>query len=301
MDNHHHHHHHHHHAAPAAISKIFVAAIVLNLLFVVVEAVVGIRQSSLSLLSDAGHNLSDVFSLLLVLIGFGLAAMPATKRFTYGYRKSTVLISLVNAVILLVAVGVIVAEAIQKLRDPAPVNGAAISWTAAIGILINGATVYMLHRGQKADLNVRGAFLHMIADTLVSVGVVVSGIVIYYTGYTIIDPLISLVIAVVILFATWDLLRDSVRELIDGIPDGVDIDELSHHMTEIEHVAGVHHMHVWAVSTTENALTAHVVIDELDAMPAVKQALKDELREHGIAHTTLEFELPSEHCCDTCC
>lgn len=296
------HHHHHHHAMPKqSLNGIFILSIILNGLFVLVEAGVGLWQDSLSLLSDAGHNLSDVFSLLLVLVAFRLAKVQQNDRFTYGYRKSTILISLLNAVILLVAVGAIVIESIHKFSEPAEVNGIAVSWTAGVGILINGATALLLMRGQKSDLNVRGAFLHMAADTLVSVGVVISGMIIHFTGYTIIDPIVSLVIAAVILVSTWDLLSDSLRLAVDGIPDGVDLKEIEQLLVEEEHVREVHHIHVWAISTTETALTAHVVLDDLSCWPAVKEQLKHTLAEHGVGHATLEPETSNHHCHEPGC
>ena len=296
------HHHHHHHSAPAqSLNGIFILSIILNGLFVLIEAGVGLWQNSLSLLSDAGHNLSDVFSLLLVQIAFRLAKVQRNERFTYGYRKSTVLISLLNAVILLVAVGAIVIESIHKFSEPTEVNGIAVSWTAGVGILINGATALLLMRGQKSDLNVRGAFLHMAADTLVSVGVVISGIIIHYTGWTIIDPIVSLIIAAVILISTWELLSDSLRLAVDGIPDGVDLQEIEQLLVEEEHVKETHHIHVWAISTTETALTAHVVLDDLACWPEVSERLKHELSEHGIAHATLEPETSDCHCHDREC
>ena len=295
-------HHHHHHSAPAqSLNGIFILSIILNGLFVLIEAGVGLWQDSLSLLSDAGHNLSDVFSLVLVLIAFRLAKLQRNERFTYGYRKSTILISLLNAVILLVAVGAIVIESIHKFSEPTEVNGIAVSWTAGVGILINGATALLLMRGQKSDLNVRGAFLHMAADTLVSVGVVISGIIIHYTGWTIIDPIVSLIIAAVILISTWELLSDSLRLAVDGIPDGVDLQEIEQLLVEEEHVKETHHIHVWAISTTETALTAHVVLDDLACWPEVSERLKHELSEHGIAHATLEPETPDSHCHDREC
>ena len=290
-------HHHHHHSAPAqSLSGIFILSIILNGLFVLIEAGIGFWQDSLSLLSDAGHNLSDVFSLILVLVAFRLAKVKSNEHYTYGYRKSTVLISLLNAVILLVAVGAIVIESIHKFSEPTDVNGIAVSWTAGIGIIINGATALLLMRGQKNDLNVRGAFLHMAADTLVSVGVVISGIVIAYSGWTIIDPIVSLIIAGVILISTWELLSDSLRLAVDGIPDGVDLQEIEQILTEETHVKDVHHIHVWAISTTETALTAHVVIDDLSCWPEVSERLKHELEEHGIVHATLEPETADCHC-----
>lgn len=296
------HHHHHHHTAPSqSLNGIFILSIILNGLFVFIEAGVGLWQNSLSLLSDAGHNLSDVFSLVLVLIAFRLAKVQRNEHFTYGYRKSTILISLLNAVILLVAVGAIVIESIHKFSEPTEVNGIAVSWTAGVGILINGATALLLMRGQKNDLNVRGAFLHMAADTLVSIGVVISGIVIHYTGWTVIDPIVSLIIAVVILISTWELLSDSLRLAVDGIPDGVELQEIEQLIKASAHVKDTHHIHVWAISTTETALTAHVVIDDLNCWPKVSEQLKHTLAEHGISHATLEPETADSHCHDQDC
>ena len=296
------HHHHHHHTAPAqSLNGIFILSIILNGLFVLIEAGVGLWQNSLSLLSDAGHNLSDVFSLILVLIAFRLAKVQRNDRFTYGYRKSTVLISLLNAVILLVAVGAIVIESIHKFSEPAELNGIAISWTAGVGILITGATALLLLRGQKSDLNVRGAFLHMAADTLVSVGVVISGIVIYCTGWTIIDPIVSLIIAAIILISTWELLSDSLRLAVDGIPDGIDLRKVEQLLVNEEHVKDTHHIHVWAISTTETALTAHIVVDDLTCWPQVSEHLKHTLAHNGITHATLEPETPDCHCHDKEC
>ncbi len=287
---------------PNSMSGIFVFCIVLNLLFVGVEALVGLTQNSLSLLSDAGHNLSDVFSLVLVLIAFRLAKVQAKSHYTYGLKKSTVLISLVNAVLLLAAIGGIVYESILKFAEPVAVNGIAVSWTAGVGILINGLTVMLLMRGQKADINIRGAFLHMVADTLVSVGVVVSGLIITWTGWNIVDPIVSLIIAFIILMSTWDLLTASLRLIVDGTPEGVEPDDVRQEMMVTDHVEDVHHLHVWAISTTDNALTAHVAIDSLEHMETVKKVLKHKLREKGIGHSTLEFESPGcqchEHCCD---
>ncbi len=297
IHNHHHHHHAHVHDVKS-LNGIFILSIVLNAAFVVVEAGVGLWQNSLSLLSDAGHNLGDVFSLLLVLVAFKLASVHSSKRFTYGLKKSTVLISLLNAVILLVAVGVIILESIHKFREPAEVNGAAVSWTAFVGIVINGATALLLMKGQKGDINVRGAFLHMAADTLVSVGVVVSGLIITYTGFVTIDPIVSLVIAAVILVSTWRLLAESLRLSVDGTPEGIDTDRVIARMEACAHVDNVHHVHIWAMSTTTNALTAHVVIDNLEAMEQAKADIKAALEAEGISHSTLEMETAACHCAD---
>ena len=302
MSHEHHHHHHDHHVAAdnGQMRKILWTAIILNLLFVGVEAGVGLWQNSLSLLSDAGHNLSDVFSLALVVVGLHLVKVHSNERYTYGYKKSTILISLANAILLLVAVGVIIAESVHKLRNPAAIDGVVISWTAGVGILINGLTTLLLMRGQKGDLNIRGAFLHMAADTLVSIGVVVSGIIISHTGWFIIDPVIGIVIAVVILVSTWELLRDSMRLALDGVPEGIEVEEVMQAMRDIAHVTDVHHLHVWAMSTTENALTAHVVIDDEHEASAVRKALKEALHEQGITHATIEIESGND-CCDREC
>ena len=292
MEHHHHHHHHHHVEVGEHTTRLFVFCILLNLLFVGVEAGVGLWQHSLSLLSDAGHNLSDVFSLVLVLVALRLAKVKSNRHFTYGYKKSTVLISLLNAIILLVAVGAIIIESIHKFAEPAEVNGAAVSWTAGAGIIINGLTALLLMRSQKSDLNVRGAFLHMVADTLVSVGVVISGIIISVTGWNIIDPIVSIIIAIVILFSTWNLLADSLRLSLDGLPEGINLDEIGEKLRSDSHVT----VHVWAISTTENALTAHIVIDDIGCMEEVKERLKNLLEEEHIAHSTLEFETRESHC-----
>lgn len=295
-------HHHHHHITPArSQNKIFILSIILNSFFVLVEVGVGLWQDSLSLLSDAGHNLSDVFSLVLVVIAFRLAKVQRNEHFTYGYRKSTILISLLNAVILLVAVGAIVIESVHKFGEPAEVNGIAVSWTAGVGILINGATALLLMRGQKSDINVRGAFLHMAADTLVSIGVVISGILIFYTGWDVIDPIMSLVIAAVILFSTWNLLSDSIRLAVDGIPNGVDLQKIKQLLIAEEHVKDIRHIHVWAISTTETAITAHVVTDDFMCWPKVSERLKLVLSNQGITHITLEPEMPDSHCHDVEC
>lgn len=299
---HHEHHHHHHHVAVnnGQMRKILWMAIILNLLFVGVEAGVGIWQNSLSLLSDAGHNLSDVFSLVLVVVGLHLVQVHSNEHYTYGYKKSTILISLANALLLLVAVGVIIGESVHKLREPSAIDGVVISWTAGVGILINGLTTVLLMRGQKDDINIRGAFLHMAADTLVSIGVVISGIVIKHTGWFIIDPIISIVIAVVIFISTWELLRDSMRLALDGVPEGIELDEVARLMQDSEHVTDVHHLHIWAMSTTENALTAHVVVDDEREAFTVRKTLKEALREHGITHATIEIENAND-CCDKDC
>ena len=236
------------------------------------------------------------------MIALKLASSHATKRFTYGHRKASVLISLLNAIILLVAVGAIIVESIEKFFNPSEVNGSLIIWTATIGILINGLTAWALSRQQKHDINTRGAFLHMLADTLVSVGVVVSGIVIKYTGWTVVDPIIGIGIAVVILVSTWDLLSESLRMSTDAVPEGIDAEEIQNKIASVEGVVNVHHMHIWPISTTETALTCHIVIPEATMLEEVTDRVKELLDGLGIHHSTLELETKSSHCHDhDCC
>lgn len=283
-------HHHDHHHEITSLNKAFIIGITLNLAFVVAEFAAGFWYNSLGLLSDAGHNLGDVASLVLAMLAFRLAKVHPTASYTYGYKKSTVLVSLLNAVILLVAVGIIIAESITKLFHPRPVEGDAIAWVAGIGVVINAVTAWLFMKDKDKDLNVKGAYLHMAADALVSVGVVISGIVIAHTGWYIIDPVIGLIIALVIIYSTWGLLRDSLRLSLDGVPAGTDIEKVEKAMHAVEGVQGVHHLHIWAISTTETALTAHVSIDDLSDMERIKQEIKHELQHVGIYHATLEFE-----------
>lgn len=295
-----HEHHHHHEHTISSLNRAFIVGIALNVAFVAVEFTVGILYGSMGLLSDAGHNLSDVASLLLAMLAFRLAQAHATPQYTYGYKKSTVLISLLNSVILLIAVGVIVAESIQRMAHPAPVEGGAIAWTAGVGVLINGFTAWLFLKDKDRDLNVKGAYLHMAADALVSVGVLVSGLVISRTGWTVIDPIVGLVVAVVIVASVWSLTRDSLRLSLDGVPAGIRIADLEQRMAAVSGVKEVHHIHVWAISTTENALTAHVVLSDLSQLEPVKQGLKALLAEAGICHVTLEFESSADSCVDSC-
>lgn len=292
------HEHHHHDHTVTSLNKAFIWGIGLNVGFVVFEFAVGLCYGSMGLLSDAGHNLSDVASLLLAMLAFRLAQARATPKYTYGYKKSTVLISLLNSVILLIAVGVIVAESIGRMIHPEPVVGGAIAWTAGVGVVINGFTAWLFVKDKDRDLNVKGAYLHMAADALVSVGVLVSGLVISWTGWTVVDPIVGLAVAGVIVASVWSLTRDSLRLSLDGVPGGIDIAEIERKMEAVPGVRAVHHIHVWAISTTENALTAHVVLDSLSRMEEVKHALKELLGRSEIPHATLEFESVTERCCD---
>ncbi len=252
-------------------------------------------------LSDAGHNLSDVVSLILALFAFRLMKVKASVNYTYGYKKSTILVSLLNAIILLVAVGVIFSESIEKLKNPQPIEGNAIAWVAGIGIFINAFTAWLFFKDRKHDLNIKGAYLHMAADTLVSVGVLISGIIIQYTNWYMIDPIIGLVVAIVILISTWNLLHDSLRLSLDGVPVGINPDKIKTLILEDNRVKEIHHLHIWAISTTQTALTAHIVIDSFADSQNLKCHLKEILRKANIQHVTLEMELPGEHCDGNCC
>lgn len=294
----HDHDHHRHDLRHESLTRAFRWGIGLNAAFVVVEFVAGFVYDSMGLLSDAGHNLSDVAGLLLALLAFRLSRVRTTPLYTYGYRKSTVLISLLNSVILLVAVGMIVAESIGRMLHPAPVAGGAVAWTAGIGVAVNGFTAWLFLKDKDRDLNVKGAYLHMAADALVSVGVLVSGVVILHTGWTIVDPIVALVVAAAIVTSVWSLTRDSLRLSLDGVPAGIDLERIVASMERDPGVAAVHHVHVWAISTTENALTAHVVLSRIAEMEEVKARLKAALREASIAHATLEFETVGCACSD---
>lgn len=293
----HEHHHHHHHPTltyDQTTGRNFILGIVLNLAFVLVEAGAGLWLGSLALLSDAGHNLSDVFSLLLALLAFRMMRIQPSQKYTYGYKRMTILVSLVNALLLFVAVAAILWSSVEKILHPSPVQGEVVAWVAGIGILVNAFTAYLFFKGKDHDLNVKGAYLHMAADTLVSVGVLIAGVVIQLTGWYIVDPLIGIVVGVAILFSSWGLLRDSMTLTLDGVPRGIDPKKVKQTMLDQKGVIGVHHLHIWALSTTENALTAHVVVDDLAEEKEIKHAVKDALTGVGIQHATLELEKSGE-------
>lgn len=281
-----HHSHAHHIHAVESLNVVYYIAIALNFGFVIVEALAGVYSNSTGLLSDAGHKMIDVFSLLIALFAFRLAASKPSNRYTYGYRKASVLISLFNALLLVCAVCVIVFESVSKLMEPAPVNGAAVSWTAAAGILVSGISALLMMRFQKKDINTRGAFLHMATDSLLSLGVVISGIVISLSGLYVIDPIVSLVIAAVILYNSVRLLGESVRMIIDGVPRGVDYDAVKSLVAGCVGVKAVEELHVWAVSINQTALTARVAVDG-DA-GAVRLTLHEELEKLGFSPVTIE-------------
>lgn len=296
-----HEHHHHHNHNITSLNKAFTIGILLNTGFVAAEFTAGFWYNSLGLISDAGHNLGDVASLVLAMLAFRLAKVHSNSRYTYGYKKSTILVSLLNAVILLVAVGFILGESIHKLFQPRPVDGDAIAWVAGIGVLINAATAWLFLRDKEKDLNVKGAYLHMAADTLVSIGVVLSGIIIQHTGWYIVDPLIGIGIAIIIIWSTWGLLRDSLRLSLDGVPATTDYEAIGSLISSTPGITSFHHLHIWALSTTETALTVHIIVPDLQQIETIKCTLKQRLYHAGIQHVTLEPETPGQPCEKKCC
>lgn len=298
---HEHNHSHHHVPAPDNINRAFIIGIALNVTFVVVEFIAGFVTNSLALISDAGHNLSDVSSLFLALWAFRLVKIKVTENFTYGYRKASILVSLLNAVILLIAVGGIGFESFHRFFSPRPVEGPAMAWVAGVGIIVNSLTAFLFFKDKDKDLNIKGAYLHMAMDALVSLGVVVAGIIIYFTQWQWLDPAISVIIMVVIVVSTWGLLKDSLRLSLDGVPPDIDLQRIKDVALNIKEIKDIHHIHVWAISTSQNALTAHLILaDHLQesAQVDIKNKLKHELEHLGIQHVTLETE--TEGCKDVC-
>jgi len=300
----HSHGHRHHHSVPTAASKAFVIGIVLNSLYVIAEAIAGFATNSMALLSDAGHNLSDVATLALSLIAFRLAKIKPTQSFTYGYRKTTILTALTNAVILLLAIGMLAYESIVRLSHPEPVQGGIVAWVAGVGIVVNGVSALFFFRDKEHDLNTKGAYLHLLTDALVSLAVVITGIVIKYTNWYWLDGTVSLAVLIIILIGTWSLLTDSLRLSLDAVPRNIDIDELTQVIKKVRGVEDLHHMHVWAMSTTENALTTHVVLNDtldFDQKMKVIHNIKHELEHHNIQHATIELESAEAPCHDVDC
>ena len=307
MEHHEHDHHgHHHHHVPdlKRINQAFYVGIGANALYTIIEFVVGIRINSLALISDASHNLSDVATLIISLLGMKLAQKGATALYTYGYKKASILASFVNAVILCLIVIKIGVESIERFSHPPQMQGVMIIITALIGILINGLSAFLFYKGQKDDINIKGAFLHLMVDALVSLGVIVSGALIALTGWNIIDPIISFVIAFVILFSTWALLKESVKLILDGVPHQLSNEHIQEVLLRHPKISSVHHVHIWALSSSENALTAHLVVEEgvsLEDFMEIKKQLKHTLFHEGIQHTTLEIDASTFCCGDTTC
>lgn len=296
---HNHSHGHGHDHGGGNYNRAFIISVALNTGFVIIEAVYGILANSLALLADAGHNLSDVLGLLLAWGASILARRRPTARRTYGLRRSSILAALLNAAFLLVVSGGIGWEAIQRFREPASVAGGTVITVAAVGIAINTVSALMFLSGRKSDLNIRGAFLHLVADAAVSVGVVLAGIAIIATGWLWFDPAVSLIVTVVIVAGTWQLFQESLNLITDAVPAGIEPLAVRTYLAELPGVTGVHDLHIWAMSTTETALTVHLVMPAGHSGDAFLARVVRELHDNfGIEHTTLQVETgdPSYPC-----
>jgi len=296
----HHHHHHDHSVALTNVSMAFIIGICLNFLFVIIEVVVGFSIHSLSLLSDAGHNLADVGALALSLLAFRLLKVKSNEQYTYGYRKTSIIVSLFNAMLLLVSIGAILYEAILRfIRPETNIPGFTISIVAAVGIVINAVTALLFFRDKEKDMNVKSAYLHLMSDAVVSLGIVIGGIIIFYTHWFWIDSVLSIIIAAVILLSTWRLMKESLRLSLDGIPENIQLQDVKAAALKINGVKDLHHIHIWAISTTENALTAHLVLSKditIEQERNIKHVLKHEFEHKNIHHVTLETERENEPC-----
>ena len=299
MAGHSHDHNHDHHTVNLkGINTAFYIGIGLNSLFTIIEFIVGYQQQSLALIADASHNLSDVASLIISLIGLKLAQKAATISYTYGYKKASILASLINSVLLIVIVINIAIEGIERLSSPPELTGVAIIITALIGVVINTVSAFLFYKGQKSDINIRGAFLHLVVDALVSVGVVISGIIIYYTGWNLLDPIISFIIAAVISVSGWSLLKESIKLSLDGVPGNVEPKMIESVLKNHPDIKSFHHLHVWALSSFETAMTVHLVVDNAkhSLLAELKKNLKHQLKELNIHHITIEIEDRNDDC-----
>jgi cobalt-zinc-cadmium efflux system protein len=291
--------HHHHHATPDNQGRIFVITIVLNMAFVVIEFAYGFLANSTALIADAGHNTSDVLGLLLAWGAVILTRKQPNKRYTYGLRSTSILAALANAMLLLVACGAIAWEAIHRFSQPPAIAGLTVSVVAAIGIAINGLSALLLMKGSKRDLNIRGAYLHMATDTAVSLAVVIAGVTMLYTDWYWLDPSISLVIVFVILISTWGLLRDSLKLALSAVPAQIDAPAIDAYLCQLEGVTDIHDLHIWGLSTTENALTVHLVMPNGHPGDAFMDEVVLTLKErYSVHHSTLQIELgTTDHAC----
>ncbi|MBS0268642.1 MAG: cation transporter [Proteobacteria bacterium] len=291
-------HGHNHSHAPKDFGFAFALGTALNVGFVIVEVIAGFLANSMALVADAGHNFGDVLGLLMAWGASALAKRRPTPRFTYGFGSSTILAALANAVLLLVAVGAIVLEAIQRLIEPAPVAAGMMIVVAAVGIVINGFTAWLFVSGSERDVNIRGAYLHMMADAGVSLGVVIAGVALVFTGWNWLDPVVSLIIAVVIVWSTWGLLKDSMRLAMQGVPVTIDVARVETRLLELPGVVSIHDLHIWPMSTTETALTCHLVMPEGHPGDAfIETATKMLHDEFEIRHTTFQFEVSGDAPC----
>jgi cobalt-zinc-cadmium efflux system protein len=298
---HSHGHGHSHAHAPKDFGPAFAIGVALNTVFVGIEAACGYIYDSMALLADAGHNLSDVLALLLAWAASEAAKRPPQGRFTYGFKSSTILAAIANALLLAIAIGAILLETAHRLLEPSEPQGAVMAIVAGIGVAINTLTALLFMRGQE-DLNIKGAYLHMAADALVSLGVVIAGLAILWTGIALIDPLVSLAILAVIGWGTWGLARDSVKLGLNAAPAGIDVDEVRAHLGALDGVAAVHDLHVWPMSTTETALTAHLVMPRGEGSDTfLREAARSLRTRFGIGHSTIQVERDETAACEHPC
>lgn len=287
----HSHNHSHSHSHGSDYGRAFAIGLTLNLIFVVVEFVYGKISNSVALVADAGHNLSDVLGLALAWGASVLARKDPTPTRTYGLRRSSILAAVINASTLMIAVGAIAWEAFGRINNPEPVASKTIIVVAAVGILINSFTAFLFISGRKSDMNVRAAFMHLMADAFVSLGVVITGVLILFTGLYLLDPVVSLIISLVIIFGTWSLLRDSVNLALDAVPEHIDTNDVKNYLSKLPHCTDVHDLHIWAMSTTETALTVHLVVEGKVYDDTMLSNITHELHDKfGIEHATLQIE-----------
>ncbi|MGN6155971.1 MAG: cation diffusion facilitator family transporter [Sphingomicrobium sp.] len=294
-------HDHQHHHAPATFGRAFALGIALNGAFIMAEVAAGLAADSMALLADAGHNLSDVLGLALAWAGAAMASRPSSEQFTYGFKKAPILAALFNAILLLVAVGAILVEGVTRLVHPEEANGSIVMLVAGAGIVINGITAWLFASGRKHDLNIRGAYLHMAADAAVSLGVVAAGALILYTGRQWIDPAVSIVVALVILWGTFDLLKQSTGMSLAGVPRGIALAEVEGRLSALEGVRALHDLHIWPMSTTENALTVHLVVpDERSRQRVLGEAKRLLHDDFHLEHVTIQIEAEVDDECVDC-
>ncbi len=291
---------HNHSHEVSNISTAFFIAIVINIIFVGIEVFFGVQVHSLALLSDAGHNAMDVLNLILSGIALWLSKKRNTITYTYGYKRASIFSAFINSILLVVTALYLIFEAINRMFAPVETVGSTMMIVASIGILVNGISGWLLMRWGSEDINIKSAYLHLLGDALVSLGVVIGGAIIYFTGYTIVDPIISIVVSIVMIASVISLLKQSIRMNFDGVPMNVDIEEITAELREIDGIIDIHHIHIWSLSTTENALTAHIILQKWANEKEIKNTIRHHLEDENIHHTTLEteYEKCSNENCD---
>lgn len=290
--------HNHQKESEKILNRSFIAGICLNLVYVIIETIYGFTENSTSLLSDAVHNIGDISGLLLAFLAFRLVKVKSSSKFTYGFKKGSILASFVNSILLAFAIGAIAWEGIQKIAEPKQISGLVVIYVASVGVCINFVSAILFKKEKDHDLNVKAAYLHLLIDALVSLGVVLSGILIYYFDLYIMDGITAIVVAMVVLYSSVSLFKDSLIAILDGIPESVNLADIKNIILNVTGVKGVHHVHIWSLSTSEIALTSHILISDLTQIPRIKNSIKQQLKECYIQHCTLEFEIDSEVCAE---